>query len=65
MILAIVRVFVLLLHVNGAAAAFLSDRRDFSIQAEQLNQRECDRYRDQDVVDNCVVVWFFGCKGQK
>ena len=37
MILAIVRVFVLLLHVNGAAAAFLSDRRDFSIQAEQPN----------------------------
>ena len=51
MILAIVRVLVLLLHVNGAVAALLSDLWDLSTDADQYNQGQgqCGQYRDQDV----------------
>ena len=48
-ILAIVRVLVLLLHVNGAVAALLSDLWDLSTDADQYNQGQCGQYRDQDV----------------
>ena len=63
-ILAIVRVLVLLLHVNGAVAALLSDLWDLSTDVDQYNQGQCGhgQYRDQDVDPRLHRI---GCKGQK